>query len=54
MTSIMPLQNPQRRNNELTIANVNITFRPSLITNMLSLSVIHAWILLSCVWWSGV
>jgi hypothetical protein len=29
MTSIKPLQNPQRRNRELTMINVKRTFRPS-------------------------
>lgn len=34
MTSIIPLQNPQSRNNELTRAKVNPTCRPSGKVNM--------------------
>src|SRR5271167_2227299 len=37
MTSIIPLQNPQRRNNELTKQKVKKRFRPSGPTNMLGL-----------------
>src|ERR1700704_2679688 len=34
MTSIIPLQNPQRRNNELTRQKVKKRFRPASATNM--------------------
>jgi len=34
MTSIMPLQNPQRRNNELTSRKTNRRLLPSGVVNM--------------------